>query len=228
MNVAYNQNYLHDAITNLGEMTEYAHYACSADLDSIFILFVVSGYANRFQVGDPWVLSGMSGTELYMAIMDKCGMGLNPYPDPMIRYDTDFYYWIGYILAYTQWLSGQTFKSITDTVKTEDFMRMYPALHTVSEDRAAEEILKLSRDRTMVSRLQEYRKRLGLTQAELAAKSGVNLRTLQQYEVGDKDISKAAAGSVISLAKVLHCEPESLVSYRVDNKGDFIHDRVYI
>lgn len=33
MSVAYNQMYLHDAITNLGEMTEYAHYACNADLD---------------------------------------------------------------------------------------------------------------------------------------------------------------------------------------------------
>ena len=96
----------------------------------------------------------------------------------------------------------------------------HPALHTASEDRAAEEILKLSRDRAMVSRLQEYRKRLGFTQAELAAKSGVNLRTLQQYEVGDKDIAKASVGSVIALAKVLHVEPESLISYRVDNKGD--------
>ena len=70
------------------------------------------------------------------------------------------------------------------------------------------------------SRLQEYRKRLGITQAVLAEKSGVNLRTLQQYEVGDKDIGKAAAGSVISLARVLHCEPEDLIEWNVkDSSG---------
>ena len=212
MSFAYSQLYLTDAMTNLGEMTEYAHYACNTDLDMTLSCFVISGYAGRFQVGDPEVVSGMSGTELYMAIMDKCGMGLNPYPAPLVRYDTDFYYWIGYILAYTQWFSGQAFKSITDAVKTEDFMRMYPALHTASEDRAAEEILKIRRERAMASRLQEYRKRLGFTQAELAEKSGVNLRTLQQYEVGDKDIAKASVGSVIALAKALHVEPESLIS----------------
>ena len=80
-----------------------------------------------------------------------------------------------------------------------------------SEETAAEKIHELYLKRTQFSRLQEYRKRLGYTQAKLAEKSGVNLRTLQQYEVGDKDINKAAAGSVIALAKVLHCEPEELL-----------------
>lgn len=211
MSVAYNQMYFNDAITNMGEMTEYAHYACNADLDMTFSCFIISGYAKRFQMGDPQVVSGMSGTELYMAVMDKCGMGRDSYPAPLVRYDTDVFYWIGYILAYAQWLSGWSFKSITDAVKTEDFMRMYPALHTVSEDRACEEILELCKKRTTVSRLQAYRKRLGYTQAVLAEKSGVNLRTLQQYEVGDKDITKASAGSVISLAKALHVEPGDLI-----------------
>lgn len=211
MSVAYNQMYFNDAITNMGEMTEYAHYACNADLDMTFSCFIISGYAKRFQMGDPQVVSGMSGTELYMAVMDKCGMGRDSYPAPLVRYDTDVFYWIGYILAYAQWLSGWSFKSITDAVKTEDFMRMYPALHTVSEDRVCEEILELCKKRALISRLQQYRKRLGYTQAVLAEKSGVNLRTLQQYEVGDKDIAKASAGSVISLARALHVEPGDLI-----------------
>ncbi|MBR5336544.1 MAG: helix-turn-helix transcriptional regulator [Lachnospiraceae bacterium] len=211
MGYAYDQIYLYDAMTNLGEFTEYAHYACDADLDRTFMCFFISGYADRFQVGDPQVVSGMSGTELYQAVMDKCGKGREPYPPALIKYDTDVYYWIGYILAYAQWLGGQSFKSIIDVVKTDDLMQMYPALHTVSEDRAAEEILELEKKRSVYSRLQSYRKRLGYTQAALAEKSGVNLRTLQQYEVGDKDISKAAAGSVISLARALHVEPEALI-----------------
>ncbi len=50
-----------------------------------------------------------------------------------------------------------------------------------------------------------------MTQAQLAADSGVNLRTLQQYESGAKSISKASAESVIALATVLHCRVEDLV-----------------
>ena len=211
MNFAYSQLYLTDAMTNLGEMTEYAHYACGTDLDLVFSCFVISGYAGRLQVGDPEVVSGMSGTELYREIMNKCGRVNGPLPPALVRYDTDAYYWIGYILAYFQWWSRQTFKSITDAFKADDFMRLYPTLHTVSEERAAEELLELYRKRTQFNRLQEYRKRLGMTQAMLAKKAGVNLRTLQQYEVGDKDIARASVGSVISLAKALHVAPESLM-----------------
>ena len=211
MNSAYDRMYLNDAMSNLGEMTEYAHYACGTDIDRTFQCFVISGYAGRFQEGDPRVVSGMSGTELYQVVMDKCSPAGIMMPGALVRYDTDAYYWIGYIIAYYQWWCAQTFKAITNVIKSSDLMRMYPALHTVSEERASEEIDELYRKRTQFSRLQAYRKRLGYTQAMLAEKSGVNLRTLQQYEVGDKDINKAAVGSVISMAKVLHCEPGDIL-----------------
>ncbi len=219
MNRAYDIKYLSDAMTNLGEMTEYAYYALATESDRAFDFFVISGFADRFQVGDPQVVSGRSGTELYQDVLRKCGIR-ESMPGALTRYDTDVYYWIGYITAYFQWWSGQTFRGITNVVKTSDFMRLYPAMHTVSEERAAEELMDLYRKKTQFSRLQEYRKRLGITQAVLAEKSGVNLRTLQQYEVGDKDIGKAAAGSVISLARVLHCEPEDLIEWNVkDSSG---------
>lgn len=208
---AYNQMYLSDAMGNLGEMTEYAHDACHADLDDVFRCFVISGYAGRFQDGDPRVVSGMSGTELYQAVMDRCGFDYASMPDALVRYDTDAYYWVGYIMAYYQWLHAQTFRQIMTLLTADDLLRMYPALHTVSEERAAEELDALIRNKAQMTRLQEYRKRIGLTQAQLAGKSGVNLRTLQQYEVRDKDINKAAAGSVIAMAKVLHCEPEAIL-----------------
>ncbi len=208
---AYSQMYLSDAMGNLGEMTEYAHDACHADLDDVFRCFIISGYASRFQAGDPRVVSGMSGTELYQAVMARCGFDSSSMPDALVRYDTDVYYWVGFIMAYYQWLRAMTFQQITSLIKTSDLIRMYPALHTVSEDRAVEEMDTFIRNKAQMTRLQEYRKRMGLTQAQLSEKSGVNLRTLQQYEVGDKDINKAAAGSVIAMAKVLHCNPETLL-----------------
>ena len=49
------------------------------------------------------------------------------------------------------------------------------------------------------------KKAAGLTQKELSQLAGVNLHTLQQYEIGSKDINKASGQTINSLAQVLHC-----------------------
>jgi transcriptional regulator with XRE-family HTH domain len=61
------------------------------------------------------------------------------------------------------------------------------------------------------SRLKEYRRLLQMSQSELAEQSGVPLRTIQQYEQGQKNINHARAEYVIALSKVLYCRPEDLL-----------------
>lgn len=55
--------------------------------------------------------------------------------------------------------------------------------------------------------------RLRLTQRELAEKSGANLRALQQYESGSKDVNKAAE-TVRALSRVFGCQMEDLLECR--------------
>ena len=62
-----------------------------------------------------------------------------------------------------------------------------------------------------VRRLQAYRKALGLSQSQLAKESGINLRTLQQYEIGAKELNKASASTVLALTKTLKCDIEDLI-----------------
>lgn len=57
-----------------------------------------------------------------------------------------------------------------------------------------------------MSKLQQKRKAAGLTQRELATRSGLSVRTLQYYEQGVLDINKAAAATVFRLAWALGCE----------------------
>ena len=124
---------------------------------------------------------------------------------------TEEYYWLGYILALFQWKTGYSFGNILSITKAEDILRLYPALHTVAEDNVVDVILGMYKKSSQYNRLQEYRKRLGMTQLQLAKAAGVNIRTLQQYEAGTKSIKKAAAETVFSLAAVLECQPEELV-----------------
>ena len=212
MSCAYKELYLSDAMQNLGEMTEYAHDACNVDPDRALRYFVISGYADRFGTGDPCVVSGMSGTELFRNCAEKCRADVQKWPSAMIRYSTEEYYWIGYILAYFQWTVNRSFGRIIDVIGADDLLQMYPALHTASDDRALEVICGLYESRSQVSRLQEYRKRMAMTQAELSEASGVNIRTLQQYETGAKSLNRAAAESVLSLARILHCKPDELMA----------------
>ena len=57
-----------------------------------------------------------------------------------------------------------------------------------------------------MSNLQAKRKAAGLTQRELAERSGLSIRTLQYYEQGVLDINKAAAATVYRLAVALGCD----------------------
>ena len=84
-------------------------------------------------------------------------------------------------------------------------------LHTVSEERTVELYLEYQEDTNTASRLQEYRKRLGLSQSQLARRADINVRTLQQYEICSKDIRKASSDKVFRLAQALCCTPEMLM-----------------
>ena len=54
-----------------------------------------------------------------------------------------------------------------------------------------------------MTRLQTYRQKRGLSQAQLATKAGVSVRTLQDFEQGRRDLNLAAAITVYKLADAL-------------------------
>ena len=100
---------------------------------------------------------------------------------------------------------------------------MYPALHEASEKKFVDTVNRMIRKENLPTRLQAQRKISGYTQKELAEKVGVNLRTLQQYEIRAKDINKAAGATILSLARALGCRVEDLLEYdssEVEDSGE--------
>ena len=63
--------------------------------------------------------------------------------------------------------------------------------------------------------LQRIRKRAGLSQSQLAELSGVSLRMVQKYEIGDRDINNASAITVYKLAQSLKVNVEDLLSTKI-------------
>lgn len=59
--------------------------------------------------------------------------------------------------------------------------------------------------------LRELRKQRKLTQKELAQMSGVNFRSLQDYEQGHKKLASASGDILLRLSTVLGCSAEDLL-----------------
>lgn len=52
---------------------------------------------------------------------------------------------------------------------------------------------------------------MGMTQKELAEKSGINIRQIQKYESGEYDIGNMTLKNAASLANALECNIEDLL-----------------
>ena len=62
-----------------------------------------------------------------------------------------------------------------------------------------------------MKRLKEYRIKRELSQSQLSNLTGVNLRMIQFYESGFKNINHAHADTILTLAKALNCNMEDLI-----------------
>ena len=210
MKHAYDEMYLEDAMENMGEMVDYAVNVYQMDIDEFWELFLSSGMADEFAKGVPKAVCGLSGIEMMYTVLNKVGIEEKEI-QIQIEYERSREYWSGWILAYYQWLTGKRFQDIYKGINMKEIQRLYSTLHEASEDKFVEVADKILEKNSTVTKLQELRKKCGYSQSELANLSGVNKRMIQQYEIGAKDINKAAGVTLLALARVLGCEVEDLL-----------------
>lgn len=61
-----------------------------------------------------------------------------------------------------------------------------------------------------INRVLYHRSIAGLTQAELAKESGINIRQIQKYESGEYDIGNMTLKNAVALADILECDVSDL------------------
>ncbi len=177
---AYDKQYLDDAMKCLGEAMDYASNICHMDMDEFLDLFIGFGYARQFAAGVPKYVSGMSGTELAIEIISNADSAF-PFPNAQTEYDFSPQYWCGWILAYYQWYTALSFHEIQKHFSMKDIEKLYPTLHEASESRFIDTVNRMILKKNPPTRLKTQRKISGYSQRELAEKTGISLRTLQQY-----------------------------------------------
>lgn len=210
MTRAYSESYLSDAKDTLSQCFDYLINDCGFEADWTASLFLSSGYAELFERGNPGVLAGKSGVELAKAIVRKTYKNRSL---PDLRYGEGLSpeYWAGWALAEYQWYSGKRFRDIFDHVKLSEVIIMYSVYHEMDVSKFIETMEAKCSAPLREAKLKRLRESRGLSQAELATASGVNLRNIQLYEQRVNDIDKAQAKTVYKLARVIGCNVEDLL-----------------
>ena len=210
MTHAYSELYLNDAKKSLATMFDYVVHDCEYNIDWMVELFLKSGYAKRFEKGNPVIIGGMSGIELARKIIDfiykeeldvEATQSMAKTPE----------YWAGWALADYQWYSGYRFEDIFEKVKMSEIVNMYHPYHEMSIEHFYEAMDRRMNTITGETKLKRVREAAGLSQSELAKKSGVSLRSIQMYEQRNNDIDKAQGHTLYKLSVALGCDIEDLL-----------------
>ena len=202
MTHAYNDYYLPYAQEKLGEIFELACFVENMDIDEFSKAFCKSSISKAFEEGDPIYIAGKSSSELFSLITNK---PLKEYNQAM---DRTAPYWVGWVLAYTQWLISKPFEKILSNYPCSKLLDDYHLFHEMDISKIAE---KISNSFPYKSSLKEWREKRGLSQSELAAICNIPLRTIKAYEQGSVDIAKAQVETIYTLSKALNCSIEDLL-----------------
>ena len=210
MTHAYQEIYLSNAQSMLGDAFDYAINVCHIPGSSFVKLFIASTISKRLENGEPSYLSGKSGIEVAMEILAET-TGKVPDAAPKEHFGRSREYWIGWAVAYYQWFSGRSYSDIFKVVSFEELQKMYDPLHEADITKFSDILDARMREFFADTSLKRIRTAYGCTQSELAKRSGVSLRSIQMYEQRNKDINKASAETLLRLSKVLGCTMEDLM-----------------
>ena len=210
MTHAYQEIYLSKAQSVLGDAFDYAVNTCGITGNDFVKLFIASSVSKRMENGEPAYLAGKSGIEIVGEIVAETKK-----QELQIEHRENFgrsrEYWIGWAVAYYQWYSNRKYHDIFTVISFEDLQRMYYTLHEADISKFVDIVDSRMKLYFAETNLKRIRTAYGFTQAELAQRSGVSLRSIQMYEQRNKNINKASVDTMYSLAKVLGCTVEDLI-----------------
>ena len=102
-------------------------------------------------------------------------------------------------------------EDIIKVVPIEEVRELYSPYHEMDVRHFVEKMNELCLSQRAETNLKRFRHLSSLSQRELAEKSGISLRTIQQYEQRRKNINKAQINTLMPLSNALYCEVRDLL-----------------
>ena len=202
--------YLEDYINLLANAFDYALVDLNMEVNDFEKLFIHSRYAKLIEMLDPNVISGESGVELVIKMLEERNYNIKIVEKEFREYRTDAF-WLGYALANYQFYKRKRFYDIFRKIHLEDILKMYKVYHEMDITNFIDDLDRMINNIELESKLKTIREYRGLSQSELAYLSNVSLRSIQLYEQKANDIDKAQAHTLYKLSNVLGCSIEDLL-----------------
>lgn len=194
---------LENSMDTLGTMFDFAVNYCNLNGDKYWDMFICSGVAQQFENRNPKFVVGKSGEEIVYDVLSAVSKSINCVK-PLPKLGRTPEYWVGWALAQYQNATNLNYKSIHQIVSFEELINMYKTLHEAPIEKFIG-ILNNKKNNSQTN-LKLQRERMGLSQAQLADMSGINIKTIQAYEQRQKDIKSAKFDTLQKLSAVLGCE----------------------
>lgn len=132
---AYSELFVNDAMETLGEAFEYAINNLKICGQEFLHIFSHGHIGEAFSRGDIRYIVGMSGIELANVVLKE-----HPITQDCKNYELSIgyppEYWCGWILAYYQWHSGETFLEICKRILYKNLMNLYGVFHEADISKA--------------------------------------------------------------------------------------------
>ena len=200
MTHAYQEMYLNNAQALLGDAFDYAINACGIAGDSFMELFSVSSVSNRIENGEAAYIMGKSGIEAAVDVLvETTGKASTAKPKVNFNRSRD----IG-SAGPSPTTSGSPAGSSAIFLRSSR-LKICSGCMRLSTKRTSAKFADIADAKVCEyfadTNLKRIRTLYGCTQAELARRSNVSLRSIQMYEQRNKDINKASAKLFSALRK---------------------------
>lgn len=194
-------------------MYDFAVNTLGYSLQEFHNMFLVCGMEHQFEVANPTYVAGKNGCEVAKEVIMQSSKKVCEQEDIMYL-DKSSEYWVGWVLAYYQWISSISYQEINKCVPIIEIYAMYDTLHEADVNKFVEIMDEKCLARMNQSRLRRLRTYAKLSQRQLSDISGVPLRQIQLFEQGQRDINKTQAMTIMQLAHALQCDSDALLEHK--------------
>ena len=208
----YKELYFDDSINVVADIFDYAFNDVGLSLDMFTSIFINSREFKMIEICNPYYVGGRSGAEIAMEILKNAFEEI-VLPRPSFHEQKNRYYWVGWALAQYQLYSDIPYKDIVSRIPLNELLNMYDVFHEMDISHFIESIDIKFKQRNKETKLKIFRVNAGLSQRELAEKSGVSLRLIQLYEQRANDINKGQFETICLLSRALKCDVADLYEW---------------
>ena len=208
----YKELYFDDSVNVVADIFDYALNDACLSLDLFTSMFINSKEFKMIEICNPYYVGGRSGTEIAMEILKNTFEDI-VLPRPNFHEQKNRYYWAGWALAQFQLYSDIPYRDIVSRIPLSEILNMYDAFHEMDISNFIESMGKKFQERNKETKLKMLRVNAGLSQRELAEKSGVSLRLIQLYEQRANDINKGQFETICLLSRALKCDVADLYEW---------------